>query len=93
MNVYDPNQRYLPIENYGIVGNLHTVALVSLNASIDFLSFPRFDSPTVFCKLLDADKGGSFSLIPQMKNMVTKQLYLPDTNVLVTRFFAEEGIA
>ena len=84
--------RYQPIENYGIIGNLHTVALVSLSGSIDFMSFMRFDSPTIFCKMLDADKGGSFSIMPQMKGMITKQLYLPDTNVLVTRFLADEGI-
>lgn len=85
--------RYEPIENYGIIGNLHTVAIVSRNASIDFMSFTRFDSPTIFCKLLDADKGGSFSIVPQMNDVLTKQMYLPDTNVLVTRFLAEEGIA
>src|ERR1043165_7490781 len=86
-------ESYLPIEDYGIVGNLHTIALVSKYASIDFLCFPRFDSPSVFCKLLDAEKGGCFSITPQMKDAVTKQLYLPDTNILVTRFFSDEGIA
>jgi len=84
---------YLPIEDYGIIGNLQTVALVSKRASIDFFCFPRFDSPSVFCKLLDAKKGGFFSITPQMKDAVVKQLYLPDSNVLVTRFFSEEGIA
>lgn len=84
---------YLPIENYGIIGNLQTAALVSTKASIDFMCFPRFDAPTIFCRLLDAKKGGYFSIQPLMENMVTKQLYLPDTNVLVTRFLAEEGIA
>ncbi|TKK67230.1 glycoside hydrolase family 15 protein [Ilyomonas limi] len=93
MNKQQTSERYPPIENYGVIGNLNTVALVSLNCSIDFLSYTRFDSPTIFCKLLDADKGGSFSVCPEMVNMVSKQLYLPDTNVLVTRFFAEEGIA
>ena len=93
MNQQQCSDLYPPIENYGVIGNLSTVALVSLGGSIDFLSYPRFDSPTIFCKLLDAEKGGSFSVCPQMDNMVTKQLYMPDTNVLVTRFFAEEGIA
>ncbi len=93
MNHYPNNSRYQPIENYGIIGNLHTVALVSLEGSIDFMSFPRFDSPTLFCKILDADKGGSFSVQPVMKGIILKQLYLPDTNVLVTRFLADEGIA
>jgi GH15 family glucan-1,4-alpha-glucosidase len=87
------NEDYEPIESYGIVGNLHTVALISRNGSIDFMSFTRFDAPTIFCKLLDANKGGSFSIMPQMKDVLTKQLYLPDTNVLVTRFLADEGIA
>src|SRR6478672_34940 len=84
---------YLPIENYGIIGNLETIALVSLWGSIDYMCFPRFDSPSVFCKILDSKKGGFFSITPQMKDAVTKQLYLPDTNVLVTRFFSDQGIA
>lgn len=84
---------YPPIENYGIIGNLHTAALVSRTGSIDFMSFVRFDSPTIFCRLLDAGRGGFFSIHPDMEGMVTKQLYLPDTNILVTRFLAEEGIA
>jgi GH15 family glucan-1,4-alpha-glucosidase len=66
---------------------------VSRYASIDFFCFPRFDSPSVFCKLLDAKKGGCFSITPQMKDPVVKQLYLPDTNILLTRFFSEDGIA
>ncbi len=86
------NQRYLPIEDYGIIGNLQTVGLISLFASLDYMSFPRFDSPTVFCKLLDSERGGFFSISPQMQNMVSKQMFLPDTNVLVTRFFSDEGI-
>jgi GH15 family glucan-1,4-alpha-glucosidase len=84
---------YLPIEDYGIIGNLQTVALVSLYGSIDYMCFPRFDSPSVFCKLLDTNKGGFFSIIPRMKDVVVKQLYLPDTNILVSRFFSDEGIA
>jgi GH15 family glucan-1,4-alpha-glucosidase len=93
MKRHPENEQYLPIEDYGIIGNLKTVALVSLYGSIDFMCFPRFDSPSVFCKLLDVKKGGYFSITPQMKDVVTKQLYLPDTNVLVTRFFSDEGIA
>ncbi|MFL5742243.1 MAG: glycoside hydrolase family 15 protein [Flavisolibacter sp.] len=93
MKEHHPAEDYLPIEDYGIIGNLQTIALVSLSGSIDFMCFPDFDSPSVFCKLLDTKKGGWFSISPQMKNMVTKQLYLPDTNVLVTRFFSDEGIA
>lgn len=93
MNRTEQNSRYTPIENYGVIGNLHTVALISLKGSLDYMSFTRFDSPTVFCKILDSGKGGYFSIRPEMQDIVYKQLYLPDTNVLVTRFLAEEGIA
>lgn len=93
MKEKEDSPRYQLIENYGIIGNLHTVSLVGLNGSIDFMCFPRFDSPSVFCKMLDADKGGSFSIQPVMQDMVQKQLYLPNTNVLVTRFFSDDGIA
>lgn len=77
---------YQPIENYGVIGDLNTIALVSLAGSIDFMCFPDFDSPTIFAALLDKDKGGRFSISPTFKQMKTKQLYLPDTNVLLTRF-------
>jgi GH15 family glucan-1,4-alpha-glucosidase len=84
---------FQPIENYGVIGNLKTVALVSLQGSIDFLCAPRFDSPTVFASMLDSEKGGYFSVEPQLENCTSKQLYLPGTAVLLTRFFAEQGIA
>src|ERR1700712_3201523 len=84
---------YQPIENYGIIGNLQTTALVSLTGSIDFMSFPQFDSPTVFASLLDSKKGGYFSVEPQLDNFTSKQLYIPGTAVLLTRFFSEYGIA
>jgi GH15 family glucan-1,4-alpha-glucosidase len=83
---------YQPIENYGIIGDLQTVALVGLNGSIDFMCFPQFDSPSLFAALLDKDKGGYFSIEPVFKEMKTKQLYLPDTNVLLTRFLSAEGV-
>ena len=84
---------YQPIENYGVVGNLQTVALVGMNASIDFLSFPYFDSPTVFAALLDEHKGGHFQLSPLIEGARRKQLYLLDTNILLSRFLAPEGVA
>ncbi len=84
---------YEPIENYGVIGNLHTVALVSNAGSIDYLCLPRFDSPTVFGALLDKNKGGYFSITPQFTNASYKQIYLTDSAILVTRFFADEGIA
>ncbi len=84
---------FQPIENYGVVGNMRSLALVGVNGSIDFLCFPRFDSPSVFAALLDPDKGGYFCVQPSLDNEHTKQLYLPDTNILLTRFLAEDGIA
>lgn len=83
---------YQPIENYGIIGDLNTIALVGLNGSIDFMCFPDFDSPTLFAALLDDQKGGRFEIIPEFAQMKTKQLYLPDTNVLLTRFLSSEGL-
>jgi len=81
-----------PIENYGVIGNMQSIALVGMNGSIDFLCYPDFDSPTVFAALLDDQRGGRFSLQPQLTNMRVRQLYLPETNILVTRFLAEEGV-
>lgn len=84
---------YLPIENYGVIGDLNTIALVSLEGSIDFLCFPDFDSPSVFASLLDAENGGHFRISPAKDNVKYKQLYLPDTNVLLTRFLGRDGVA
>lgn len=86
------SEDYQPIENYGIIGDLNTVALVGLNGSIDFLCFPNFDSPSIFAAMLDAEKGGNFKINPVFEEMKSKQLYLPDTNVLLTRFLSEEGV-
>ncbi len=80
------------IGDYGLIGNLHTTALVSREASIDFFCFPRFDSPTVFGALLDQEKGGRFCITPQLSEVSLHQQYLPNTNVLLTRFLAEEGM-
>ena len=87
------NSAYQPIENYGVVGDLNTIALVGLNGSIDFMCFPDFDSPSIFAALLDAEKGGSFRISPVATDVKNKQLYLPDTNVLLTRFLCHDGIA
>jgi GH15 family glucan-1,4-alpha-glucosidase len=81
------------IENHGVVGDLRTVALVDLNGTIDFLCWPRFDSPSVFASLLDAERGGTFELAPNLKEVRRRQLYLPDTNVLLTRFLSASGVA
>jgi GH15 family glucan-1,4-alpha-glucosidase len=82
---------YNPIENYGVIGDLNTVALVGLDGSIDFLCLPDFDSPSVFAAMLDAKKGGYFK-IASPGSAKNKQLYLPDTNVLLTRFLEEGGV-
>lgn len=82
-----------PIENHGIVGDLRTVALVGLDGAVDFLCWPRFDSPSVFASLLDDERGGRFELAPVLDGARRRQLYLPDTNVLLTRFLSAEGVA
>ena len=84
---------YQPIENYGIIGDLNTVALVALNGSIDFMCFPFFDSPTIFAALLDINNGGCFQINPKLDDCKNKQLYIPDTNVLLTRFLSQNGIS
>lgn len=82
---------YHPIANYGFIGDMHTAALVGLDGSIDWLCLPRFDSPSVFARILDDEKGGSFSIAPVDGRATAHQYYWPDTNVLVTRFLSEAG--
>jgi GH15 family glucan-1,4-alpha-glucosidase len=84
---------YQRIEDYGVIGNMRTAALVSARGSIDWLCFPHFDSPSVFAALLDDEKGGRFCICPVQRDVATKQLYWPDTNVLVTRFLSPDGVA
>ena len=84
---------YLPIEDYALVGDLHTIALVGKNGSIDFMCLPDFDSPSIFAAILDKTKGGFFQIAPENPNPICRQIYLPDTNVLFTRFFDAEGIS
>ncbi|NBB78490.1 MAG: glycoside hydrolase family 15 protein [Verrucomicrobia bacterium] len=85
--------RYTAVEDYGIIGDLRTAALVGVDGSIDFMCFPEFDSPSIFCANADAEKGGRFQIQPQLESMREKHLYLPDTNVLITRFLSEGGVA
>jgi len=84
---------YQPIEDYGMIGDMHTVALVGINGSIDWLCVPDFDSPSVFAAILDDEKGGRFKIAPLGKDVVCKQFYWPETNVLITRFLAPDGAA
>lgn len=84
---------YQPIENYGVIGNMRTVALVGMNGSIDWFCCPNFDSPSVFASILDDKKGGHFSIAPAVAGITHKQIYWPETNVLVTRFLSPDGVA
>ncbi|MBB6349280.1 glycoside hydrolase family 15 protein [Nonomuraea muscovyensis] len=83
--------RYLPIAEHGLIGDLRTVALVGTDGTIDWYCCPSFDSPSVFAAILDADRGGAFELTAAVPAK-TKQFYFPDTNVLITRFFTEDGV-
>jgi GH15 family glucan-1,4-alpha-glucosidase len=83
---------YQRIEDYGVIGNMRTAALVGIRGSIDWLCLPDFDSPSVFAALLDDGKGGRFAITPAATDLVCKQLYWPETNVLITRFLAAEGV-
>ena len=84
---------YQPIENYGIIGNMRTVALVGMNGSIDWYCYPHFDSPSLFGAILDDTKGGRFQICPDGNQARHKQFYWPSTNILVTRFLLPDGIA
>ena len=85
-------ERYPNISDHGLIGDLQTAALVTTDGAINWFCCPRFDSPSVFASLLDADKGGYFKISPAREDCVTKQLYLPDTAVLVTRFMTPDGV-
>jgi GH15 family glucan-1,4-alpha-glucosidase len=85
-------ERYPNISDHGMIGDLQTAALVTTDGAINWFCCPRFDSPSVFASLLDADKGGYFKISPERGDYVTKQLYLPDTAVLVTRFMSADGV-
>lgn len=90
----DSSNKYLPIEDYAVIGNLHTAALVGNNGSIDWYCVPRFDSPSVFGAILDADKAGFYRISPtDMSNVKRMQLYLRETNILLTRFLSSDGVA
>lgn len=81
------------IGDHGIIGDLETAALVARDGTIDYLCWPSLDSPTIFAELLDAERGGAFTLQPRLDDAQRLQLYVPDTNVLLTRWMAEDGSA
>jgi len=84
---------YQGIGDYGVIGDTQTAALVGVNGSIDWFCFPRFDSPSVFGAILDDRKGGYFKIAPELDGVTYKQLYWPETNVLITRFLSPDGVA
>ena len=75
-----------PISDHGAIGNLRTLALVARDGTIDFLCWPNLDSPSIFAALLDAEKGGAFEISPQIPDARRLQLYIPESNVLTTRW-------
>lgn len=81
------------IGDHGIIGDLETAALVARDATIDYLCWPSLDSPTIFADLLDPGSGGAFTLQPQLDSPEHLQLYVPDTNLLLTRWMADGGSA
>ncbi|MFC5826882.1 glycoside hydrolase family 15 protein [Nonomuraea insulae] len=83
---------YLPIAEHGIIGDLHTVALVGTDGTIDWYCCPAIDAPSVFAAILDRARGGYYRIAPAAEGWTTKQLYMPDTNVLITRFLSQEGV-
>ncbi|KAH6907503.1 glycoside hydrolase family 15 protein [Coprinopsis sp. MPI-PUGE-AT-0042] len=93
MNQIHPNdeREYIPIADHALIGNLRTAALVSLDGSVESYCVPHFDSPSVFARILDKDKGGHFSITP-LQPFTTKQNYLPSSNVLQTKFMNDSGV-
>ncbi|MFI5271980.1 MAG: glycoside hydrolase family 15 protein [Ktedonobacterales bacterium] len=85
-------ERFSAIADHGLIGDLQTAALVATDGTIDFYCCPRFDSPSVFAALLDPQRGGYFRVSADEPDCVTKQLYFPDSAILITRFMAESGV-
>jgi GH15 family glucan-1,4-alpha-glucosidase len=83
---------YLPIAEHGIIGDLYTVALLGTDGTIDWYCCPTFDSPSVFAAILDKERGGYYRVAPARGGWTPKQLYFPDTNILITRFLSPEGV-
>ncbi|MFP3466769.1 glycoside hydrolase family 15 protein [Leifsonia sp. SIMBA_070] len=92
MITMDHEQAFPEIADHGLIGDLQSVALVSTTGTIDWFCAPRFDSPAVFSSLLDREKGGSFSIRAEGDGMRVKQMYFPQTAVLITRFMCPSGV-
>lgn len=83
---------YPLIAEHGLIGDLRTCALVTTDGVVDWYCAPRFDSPSIFGSLLDHQRGGHLRIGPTTDRFTRKQLYIPGTAVLVTRFLSEEGV-
>jgi GH15 family glucan-1,4-alpha-glucosidase len=85
-------EQYPDIEDHGIIGDLQTAALVARDGTVTWFCAPRFDSPSIFAGLLDRHRGGYFRISPDGVQYVSKQLYLPGTPILITRFISADGV-
>jgi GH15 family glucan-1,4-alpha-glucosidase len=86
------NPDYLPIAEHGVIGDQRSVALVGTDGTIDWYCPDRFDGPSVFAAILDRQRGGFYRIAPLGSGSDTKQMYLPETNVLITRFLSPDGV-
>lgn len=84
-------QSFKPISDYGLIGDMRTCALVGIDGSIDWMCVPRFDSPSLFGAILDAQKGGFFRICPSADSFESSQMYEPLTNVLSTIYFLDSS--
>ncbi len=82
----------LPIADHGLIGDLRTCALVGGDGTIDWFCAPRYDSPALLAGILDGERGGGWQLAPEDQRTATRQFYLPETNILITRFHTEGGV-
>ncbi|GCE21688.1 glucoamylase [Dictyobacter kobayashii] len=85
------HQAHSPINAYGVIGDCHSVVLIAPDGSADWACLPDFDSPSIFCRLLDAEHGGYFQIAPTDGSLQGSQRYLHRSNVLQTRFVSEKG--
>src|SRR5471030_504433 len=85
-------ERQSPIDAHGIIGDMRSAALVNDKGSVDFFCWPEFDSPSIFCSLLDTPEAGIFQLSPDLPDARRVQIYLPDTNVLQTRWLSDRAV-
>lgn len=85
-------ERQSAIDAHGIIGDMRSAALVNDKGSVDFFCWPEFDSPSIFCSLLDTPEAGIFQLAPDLPDARREQIYLPDTNVLQTRWLSDRAV-